>query len=390
MSFLSKTTLIISCTLMVTTGHAASVVHTNGVSTTGYVLATDLYATTAGVTGNMTVTGTITVHNGINVSNTLSIRNAPATSGQSQLEFLTDATNNKLWQMYARNGQFSDVNQRNDLGFGYYNGSTWRTAWHMDSVTGNIGVNTNSPTMTLDIDGNFITRGTSGGVYIADRNGTSGNAAIYRSSDITRFYDDLGGDRMVINNTNGNVGIGITNPSWGLDVAMGTGTPLRLRNTNSTSGNYWYMGPDSNNTFVLYNHNNAGVYLSNGGTSWSSSSDRRLKKDIHPSPYGLSHILQLEPVTYHWRTVSSTQREQVGLIAQDVQKVLPWLVEDAPDQTIINAQGQTELISDSLGVNYPGLIVPLIQAIKDLEAENSSLRQRLEAIESRLSLTSNP
>ena len=59
-------------------------------------------------------------------------------------------------------------------------------------------------------------------------------------------------------------------------------------------------------------------------------SDKRLKDNIQPLNYGLNEILQLEPVTYTYKNKSQLKDNNslhFGLLAQEVQKVMPELVE---------------------------------------------------------------
>jgi hypothetical protein len=78
-------------------------------------------------------------------------------------------------------------------------------------------------------------------------------------------------------------------------------------------------------------------------------SDIRLKKDIADSKYGLEYVMKMRPVTFKWK--EGDDQTQVGLIAQDVQKLVPELVR-AGDQGI-------------LGINYNGVGPVLIKAIQE-------------------------
>ncbi|MBO8085935.1 MAG: tail fiber domain-containing protein [Marichromatium sp.] len=105
---------------------------------------------------------------------------------------------------------------------------------------------------------------------------------------------------------------------------------------------------------------NADVWITTTGQLYRGSSDRRLKKDIEGLSYGLAEIRQLEPVRFRWRDREIMgDREDVGVIAQDVQAVMPELVgEDS---------------SGMLNLSYSKLVPPLINAVKALAARVEAL-----------------
>lgn len=65
------------------------------------------------------------------------------------------------------------------------------------------------------------------------------------------------------------------------------------------------------------------AFLAVGGTTWTASSDRRLKYDIKPFESCLDKVLALNPVTYKW---IETQTPSLGFIAQEMQQIIPELV----------------------------------------------------------------
>ncbi len=101
-------------------------------------------------------------------------------------------------------------------------------------------------------------------------------------------------------------------------------------------------------------------------TAYYYTSDERLKRNINPVE-GLSIIEKLEGVTFDFLDGETG----AGLIAQDVQKVLP------------------EAVSESdglLSVNYAALMAPLIESVKELKKENDLLREELSALRQEVSL----
>jgi len=55
-------------------------------------------------------------------------------------------------------------------------------------------------------------------------------------------------------------------------------------------------------------------------------SDARLKKGITNLRYGVSQVMQLLPVTFQWKD-GSDKRTNLGLLAQEVERVMPEMIE---------------------------------------------------------------
>ena len=253
---------------------------------------------------------------------------------------------------------------------------------------GNIGIGTTAPGNLLHVYGSFngevgakvnnANTGTSAYTILRVANDTASNMNLFLNSS-TRTTDGgtntgtlrndagalqlqgSGAKGITIAATSGNVGIGTTSPTAALEVQDST-IPLRLRNNASTAGAYWQIGPNSGNSLLVYNQNNVGVWLGNGGNTWSSTSDIRLKKNFSPISNALEKTLQLRGLTYQYKTDADTDPRRVGVIAQDVQRVLPEAVSEH---------------EGILGVKYTEIIPILIEAIKDLK---NKIDLRFEAI----------
>ena len=91
--------------------------------------------------------------------------------------------------------------------------------------------------------------------------------------------------------------------------------------------------------------------------STTISSDRRLKENIERVPNALNKVQALNGVTFDWK---KTGEKSAGVIAQEVQEVLPEAVKE------VTALGNGET---HLTVNYHALTSILIEAIKELKAE---------------------
>ena len=91
------------------------------------------------------------------------------------------------------------------------------------------------------------------------------------------------------------------------------------------------------------------------------SSDERLKDNIELIPDALQKVEQLRGVMFDWNDKQDIyEGHDTGIIAQDVQKVLPELIEERE--------------SGYLAVKYEKLVGLLIEAIKDLKTELDDLK----------------
>lgn len=84
-------------------------------------------------------------------------------------------------------------------------------------------------------------------------------------------------------------------------------------------------------------------------TAVNSSSDEKLKTDIETVASALDTVKKLRGVDFAWKDSGEKAK---GVIAQELNDVLPELVSESPDGT--------------LSVNYNGIIAVLIEAIKEL------------------------
>lgn len=96
-------------------------------------------------------------------------------------------------------------------------------------------------------------------------------------------------------------------------------------------------------------------------------SDRNYKKDLVPLTGALDKISQLQGYHFSWK---KNDRPDIGVVAQEVQKVYPELVHAGAD--------------GKLAVQYGNLVAPLIEAVKELRLQNIELQKRLDAQEKKL------
>jgi|14BtaG_2_1085337.scaffolds.fasta_scaffold10828_2 predicted acyltransferase (DUF342 family) len=89
-------------------------------------------------------------------------------------------------------------------------------------------------------------------------------------------------------------------------------------------------------------------------------SDSRLKSDVTPLKDSLAKINQMQGVSY---TFDPSGKKQIGLIAQDVEKIIPEVV---------------SIQNDYYTMSYPNLVAVLIEAVKELSSKVEDLESRLD------------
>ena len=146
-----------------------------------------------------------------------------------------------------------------------------------------------------------------------------------------------------------------------------------------SAGNQIVHGVDQNSSYNsrgYLRHNGNGYFTDSGGSNngsiicdgdvtairQSTSSDERLKKNITPITNGLDKVLKLQGVNYQF-IKDKDNRKEVGLIAQQVEQVVPEVVGEKDD--------------GMKTVNYGALVSVLIEAVKELTQEVETLKAKL-------------
>jgi hypothetical protein len=211
-----------------------------------------------------------------------------------------------------------------------------------------------------------------------------GGAAVTGSQNIFIGYqsglNEAGSDKLYIDNSStsspliwGDFGVDSVQVNGSLTVRDGSpiGTLFTVGDETFRDGGVDLLRiasdftPDGDNVFKLGGSANrwTEVWSVNGTIQ---TSDVRQKENIVDLEYGLQEVLQMKPVSFQWR--NGNESNKVGLLAQDLQKLVPEVV-------------YLDEESDILGVNYADLIPVLINAIQELHLVNQNLQQRIEVLE---------
>ena len=275
------------------------------------------------------------------------------------------------------------------------NAITFTQAMTLDA-SGNLGIGTSSPISKLQIStsGNTVTDTTSTGTgYVVTRYNTSTNYFFTGINDgaNTAFpsaaYANLvwgtgaypivfatnNGEKMRLDSS-GNLLVGCTAaPSasvkgmgYGDFSVMGSDTALVISGGNYTGTDY-QLGFVNGNGLV-------GVISTNGSaTTYSTSSDYRLKNTIAPMTGALAKVALLKPCTYKWNADGSDGQ---GFIAHELAEVVPDAVQGEKDA--VDADGNPVY----QGIDTSFLVATLTAAIKEQQALITQLTARITALES--------
>jgi hypothetical protein len=247
--------------------------------------------------------------------------------------------------------------------------------------SGNVGIGTSSPTNILDVkatkakvfatsttgtnDCYFAANNTGGAFQIGLDNsagtefGTAYAGVLYRSGAYPINFYTNASERMRIDSS-GNL------------LVNGTGTPvngLKMAITNGTIK--WSFGPDGSGNYCVFNASSIGVYITNGSTSWTGTSDERVKDIIEPITNATEKVASLRAVIGKFKNDEEGVRRSF-LIAQDVQAVLPEAVSVQDDEM------------GTLGIAYTDTIPLLVAAIKEQQTLIQTLQTQVAQLQEKV------
>jgi len=128
------------------------------------------------------------------------------------------------------------------------------------------------------------------------------------------------------------------------------------------------------NTLVTCTYFKGNCYAYGG--AFYANSDRRLKTDVVEVTSGIEMIRALVPVTFKYK--SNTEVEHIGLIAQDVEQALNDIGLGSLVPTIVDIPDDAE--ETYYNMNYSGLVMPLINAVKEIDDEVKELRNEVDEL----------
>jgi hypothetical protein len=289
---------------------------------------------------------------------------------------------------------------------GSNNTATGRQAL-LDNTTGNYNMASGFKALFSNTTGEFNTATGAGALFFntADENTATGAAALLNNT--TGGFNTAAGSAALFNNTTGahNTGNGfqtLSNTTTGNDnVALG----FLAGNSQTTGNNNVYVGSNilgvagENNAcyiasiFGQASANGVPVLINSDNKLGTATSSARFKRDIHDMNKASEALFALRPVAFRYKKeIDPTGISQLGLVAEDVEKVNPDLVvrdKEGKPYTVrydqVNAMLLNEFLKEHSKVEK--LEATVAQQHKDFEAAVAELKGQIQKVSAQLELT---
>ena len=296
------------------------------------------------------------------------------------------------------------------VGFWGHSGAQWGLV--MDTTSGNVGIGTIAPTHKFHVlageaVGLFESTGSQAYLRLYTKEGQNNRVEITnRPGGRLSLWTGGAGDAFNVTR-DGSIGIGTVAPTHKFHVLAGEAVGLfestgsqaflrfvtnegmnnRVEITNRPGGRLSLWTADGGDALNVTKGGNVGIGTTTPserlhvagnaavtGKVWADSffttSDRRLKKGIRPLTGALQKLLELRGVNFDWKESDEMKDlggPQIGLVAQEVEKVFPDWVAVAPN--------------GYKAIGFRGFEALVIEALREINKQVEKLNRRIDKLE---------
>ena len=249
-------------------------------------------------------------------------------------------------------------------------------AFFVQGSDGNVGIGTNAPSDTLDIERatGVVTLGLqsrdSSDTRIQFGDNSDGDVGIinYAHSDNSMRFTVNASEAMRIASS-GNVGINNVSPDRALQVSGGGMTPA-CRFDRSTDSNQRplleFLSASSNSTV-------GEIEITSTTAHYNSASDYRLKENVTDLTNATTRLKQLKPRRFNF--IIDAENTFDGFLAHEAQAVVPEAVSGEKDE--VNEKGEPVM----QGIDQSKLVPLLTKALQEAVAKIETLEAKVKALE---------
>jgi hypothetical protein len=266
------------------------------------------------------------------------------------------------------NGNFNTYIGVNSGGYAFGNSNV--AIGHSSGISisgdGNVSLGFRS-LMTTDLSLNPQTN-VSNSVFIGKYSGYG--SSLLRTNDVFQLQNDSNAYLMTGDFTNSNIAIGLNRlPSSSYKLEIG----------GDISANSIFLGQNirAGHLFLSNNASISGNVIAN---EFLSESDKNLKMNIRTMDDGIMLVNKLRPVYYNWRDSEKGTQEEIGFIAQEVEKVVPSLVKEHQGIKHVAYSKIVSILTSSMK-EQQDIINEQTKKIKDQERAIYLLSTRIKSIE---------
>ena len=170
------------------------------------------------------------------------------------------------------------------------------------------------------------------------------------------------------------------------DVVFGYHTGMRLGAETSYGGTRFYADHPSRTTTILFSVGNGDSHVRATNNIYAYTSDKRLKENFRPIENAVDKVKAIGGFIFDWRKdmmekhdfTPDQEQDDAGLIAQEVQKVMPAAIKRAPFDHDLTKPNQSKSGEEFLTVQYEKMVPLLVEAIKEQQKQIDELKEKLE------------
>ena len=230
-----------------------------------------------------------------------------------------------------------------------------------------VGIGTSSPSTRLYIEDGSSSGGTPFGnsTVVIDKNGFSYLQMLTPDASESGLFFGVAS-----NNVSGGFVFNNSTNKKGLQIRTGGSTKLRIDSTGRLAvGNF---APSHRLQLDIDDAAKPGT-----GT-WTIASDKRLKKNIVPFTDGLKLVNKINPVWFEYNGLADLQtgKKFVGVVAQDMQKIAPYMIGSFTHTDTTTGKG-----TEYLDYNPNSLFYILVNAVKELSADNDIKNEKIDSLQ---------